>query len=781
MRLGPRFSFMKFLLALSICILAGAQIAAAKPSFTIKPEPAWIKPIDFKAKPGTGDRPSSILLDDQEVRLSEKNVERFYRHIERVDKTTGLEEVSKLQFDFEPSYQSLVIHFIRIVRGDQTIEALRPGEIKVIQKETALNEQLYNGTMEAIVFLNDVRVGDVVDCAYTVTGDNPVFGGRFADRFYLANTEPVQTLRIRVLAPNDRSLHFVNSTQNMQPKVTASGNETEYLWERSDIPAVDIEDSTPTWFYELPWVTISEYQDWPAVVRWALPLYQVNEPLVPEAKARSDAWMNQLPRPEQRMVAALRFVQQEIRYLGIELGSYSHQPNPPSRTLARRFGDCKDKSLLLSAILNYMHIDSAVALVNTNAHHAIEDWQPSPQAFDHVIIRASIGEKTYWLDATNDSERGDFEHYHALPFERALVLSPETHGLETIPAPIVDSPTTLIREHYAISNYDAPVALMVTSTYRGPDADDQRQWLSRRSVADAGKSYLNYYAQEIPSIKSDGPLQIQDDADSDTIVVTEKYFIESFWENQSHYLRGDLVIRELPVPTISQRAMPLAISHPTFVKQLIEIELPSTYEFSHSEVISDDAFRFEYTSEPSPGALTLSYTLQTLRDNVPPGKVAAYLAKVDRIRNTTGLQLPRNSSAVIVRTNPGGSRTIGFQVLGLILAVGIIFIAFVLIRVRRQREETGRFSSLKPSPGGAPETAVRCQELSDIEAFSRKFKCRCGASPYNPEAILNQESLIYDGERLATLKLKCQSCGRANDLYFVKPAHEIGNPSLGRA
>jgi transglutaminase-like putative cysteine protease len=759
---------MNFFVVLSICLLVVVP-TAAKPSFTIKPAPAWIKPVEAKARPEPGDRPSSILLDDKEVRLSEKTVERFYRHVESVDKAPGLQTVSKLQFEFEPSYQSLAIHFIKIIRGGQTIEALRPAEIKVIQKEDDLNEQLYNGTTQAVIFLNDVRVGDVVDYAYTVTGNNPVFGGRFSDGFYLADSEPVQTLRIRILAPGDRPLHFGNSAPNAQPKVSPLGKETEYFWERSDVPAVDIEDSTPGWFNNLPWVAVSEFQDWPAVVQWALPLYQVNEPLATEVKAKSDGWLNQLPRPEQRMIAALRFVQQEIRYLGIELGSYSHQPNPPSRTLARRFGDCKDKSLLLAAILSYMHIDNAVALVNTDARHAIADWQPSPQAFDHVIVRARVGEKTYWLDATNDSQRGDFEHYYELPYERALVLRADTSGLETIPALVVNSPTTLIREHYAIRNDQSPASLTVTSTYRGPDADDQRQWISRRSVAETGKSFVNYYAQDIPSIRSDGPLQIQDDADSDTLVVTEKYIIDS-WETQDHYLRGDLVIRQLPVPNVSQRSMPLAISHPTFVTQIIEIDLPDASTVaSPSEVISDDAFRFEYRSELSPGALILSYTLQTLRDSVPPQKVAAYLAKVDRIRNSTGLQLPRNSTGFVVRTNPGVSGGWGFQALALCLTGGIIAIALVVVRLRRRREETTRFSSLAPQPGGAPGSAFRCREASDIETFSRRFKCRCGAIPFKPEAMLNQESLVYDGERLATLKLKCQSCGRATDLYFVQP------------
>lgn len=770
MRLNSRFlSLISAFAAALALVLVNAKTTEAKPSFAVKPAPTWIKAAEVNTTHAAAGRPSSILFDDQEVRLSSKTVDWFYRHVERVDTTAGLESVAQLRFDFEPSYQTLAIHFVRIIRGNQTIEALKPSEIKVIQKEEELDEQLYNGTLEAVAFLNDVRVGDIVDYAYTVTGDNPVFGGRFADRFYLADREPIQALRIRILLPSSRALHIGNRGTNVQPRVTSLDNETEYLWEQSDVPAVDLEDFTPAWFDRVPFVVASEFSDWRAVVQWALPLYRVNEPLAAEVRAKSDAWSNQFPRPEQRMVAALRFVQQDIRYLGIELGSYSHQPNPPSRILARRFGDCKDKSLLLSTILNHIGIDSAVALVSTSARHAVEGWQPSPQDFDHVIVQARAGGKTYWLDPTFESQRGNIDQYYDLPYERALVLRPDISGLETIPTPKVDSPTTVVSEHYAIKDNDGPVPFTVTSTYRAGDADDMRYKLSQHSPAEMGRDFLNYYAESNPSIKADGLPQIQDDADSDTIVITEKYVIESFWKDQYHYFSGDLIYTELQKPDISKRSMPLAISHPTFIKQIIAIDLPARYDLApHSEVIADDAFRFEYTYQSSASTVNLSYSLQTLSDHVPAGKVAGYLAQVDRVRNATGLQVPRSSAALVraTRGQPFNSLT----VFALLAAGGAILVAFLVIRARRKREENQPAFRSKQPLGATPETAVRCKHLSDIEVFIKRFRCGCGGYPFKPEALPNSETLLYDGERLAILKLKCDACGRANDLYFVKPA-----------
>jgi len=115
------------------------------------------------------------------------------------------------------------------------------------------------------------------------------------------------------------------------------------------------------------------------------------------------------------------------------------------------------------------------------------------------------------------------------------------------------------------------------------------------------------------------------------------------------------------------------------------------------------------------------------------------------------------------------SRAKGFEVLLLIGIAALILMAFVFVRIRSKSKETERISSFKPTLGSAPATAVRCEELSDIESFTRKFKCGCGGYPFRPEALLNQETLVYDGERLATFKLKCHTCGRAADLYFVKP------------
>src|SRR5437868_7519986 len=100
--------------------------------------------------------------------------------------------------------------------------------------------------------------------------------------------------------------------------------------------------------------------------------------------------------------------------------------------------------MLLLTILKHMGFDSAIALVNTTAKHALDDWQPSPIAFDHAIVQTRLAGKTYWLDPTMDSQRGTLDQYYDPPYERALALREDSDSLERIPTPKFDAPTTII-------------------------------------------------------------------------------------------------------------------------------------------------------------------------------------------------------------------------------------------------------------------------------------------------------------------------------------------------
>src|SRR6185503_725864 len=189
---------------------------------------------------------------------------------------------------------------------------------------------------------------------------------------------PVHQLKVRLVWPSARSIQIRNANIEIEPTVVQNGNESEYTWNRREVAAISVDDATPGWYDPYPAVNLSEFQTWSDVVQWALPLYGPSNNIPPELLSKIHKWQSDFSTPEQRTEAALRFVQDEIRYLGIELGRYSHQPTLPAKVFARRFGDCKDKTLLLVTILKEMGLDATPALVNSVKGRLLDRQQPSP-------------------------------------------------------------------------------------------------------------------------------------------------------------------------------------------------------------------------------------------------------------------------------------------------------------------------------------------------------------------------------------------------------------------
>jgi len=771
-----RLATILFGLVIGLLIATATQ---ATPKFAVSPPPVWARPdsIDTSrhAVAGATTGSTTMVLDDYEIRVAQDSVERYYHYALRIETQAGLDNLSQLKFYFEPSYQKLILHFIRIHRGENVTNALKVSEVKTIQEEEELDEQLYNGTFASVVFMNDLRVGDVVDYAYTVSGENPVFGGHFADRIGLADDRAAQKLTVRLLWPAQRPLNLRNHNTDLKPAIHTMGGETEYLWERNDVPATQPEDSTPGWAQSLPTVELSDFKDWGDVVLWALPLYKVPAADARELAGKIEKWRSELKTPEERTLAALRFVQDEVRYLGIELGRYSHQPTPPAKVFGRRFGDCKDKSLLLATILNALGVEAAPALVNSRAGKSLDEWQPSPFAFNHVIVQAKLAGKIYWFDATVSFQRGGLAAYYDPPFARALVLREGSQSLEKIPAPARDSGSTTVKQIYTVNDYAMPVPFVVTTTYRGSDADAMRYRLSSQSLDELGKANLNYYANETPSIRLLGINEVGDDQKSNVITVTERYVIDNLWTGPKHYFYADQISSALIKPNVAKRSTPFEIAYPISINQTIEIDLPYyTDVLDDSDSIADEALLLSYKQSTEGRKLRLEYSLKSVADHVAAGAIGQHLETIERMRNSLGFELARGKQGAI-GNGPSVSTLRPGSILKLLVLPLLVALLIVGYKLRaRWWGKTQSNQPVKTRAGTTVGSALPVRTAEEITSYLKSSTCDCGDNLYQDEAPPFQERFTYDGQSLTGVRLKCAACRRFTDFYFRQEMQPLG-------
>ena len=645
------------LLVLSLAGCFAAQARAA--GYATGAVPAWVVPVAVPVVPvaAAGVEGATIasrgniayVLHDQQVRVEAQGSVVFLHSVRRALNGRGVEQVAHVTINFDPSYQKLTLHTLNVIRDGKVLPRLATARIEVLQRETELEYLIYDGSKTASAMLDDVRIGDVVEYSYSIAGSNPVFRNLAAGTQSLAWSLPVEQAFSRLVLPLARPIVVTPHATTLQPVVTEANGYRDYRWQQRNVAGLPEENNTPGWHAPYGRVQWSEFADWAAVVRWALPLYARPADLGPALREQVARIAAEHSDAAGRTAAVLQLVQREIRYLGIEVGAGSHAPSAPMLVYQRRFGDCKDKALLMVSMLAALGVDAAPALVNTELTSGVAQLAPTAHAFNHVLVRVIVAGQTYWLDPTRAQQAGDLAHLYQADYGQALVLATGTAGLTPMAhaGAGVDGTRRVASVFDLRGGLDAPVSYSVNTTVRGAGADSMRANLASNR-AELTKQYVDYYTRTYPGLVSTGPLTVQDELAKNALTVVEKYRIDKFWtinqEKRRRQVRIELsdIDSPLTAPATVNRSAPLKIAYPYELIETVEVLLPNEWSLkTHKTVVEHPAFDFSYEVSKSDDGRRLLITAyyKALRDHVTPAELASYDARLTEARDALGYQL----------------------------------------------------------------------------------------------------------------------------------------------
>lgn len=95
-----------------------------------------------------------------------------------------------------------------------------------------------------------------------------------------------------------------------------------------------------------------------------------------------------------------KYARQKIRYLSIEDGLQGIIPRSALSTCKNKFGDCKDKGVLINTLLQHYGVESYVAISSTRQHLYDIDF-PSVSCANHVVALTVLDGDTIVLDGTD--------------------------------------------------------------------------------------------------------------------------------------------------------------------------------------------------------------------------------------------------------------------------------------------------------------------------------------------------------------------------------------------
>ena len=628
-------------------LLAGAAAFAA--DYRIGSAPAWVQPVAFDSAARPRADAANVaygmryeLIDDQ-VRLGPQTRSRFHHVVSEAVTDKGIDELSHREVEVDPTWETLTLLQLDVIRAGKRVSRLHDVRVKVLQRERDLESRVYDGRKQVALDLSDIRVGDIVEFAYVRSGMNPVFQGHHAGDFDMQWPVPVAHVHRRLSSATALDMRVAQLTGAAAPRVSQADGFDERVWDLHDVPGVRIEAAIPSAYNPYPWVEWSDFATWGDVARWAEPLYQVPARLGPPLRAAVDAIAQASPDGDARIVAVLRLVQQQVRYLGVEIGAGTHAPSAPDVVYARRWGDCKEKALLMVTMLRALGIDASPALVNTDRRDDIDHDLPNAGSFDHAITRVRFNGVDWWLDPTRSPQQGTLATVSQPDYARALVLDGRSTALTAMPANTVSAHSREVQiEVDSRAGLDQPVKYDVRTTYRGFSADMVRDQLGDGERGALQRRYANFYAASYPGIQVAAPFEVQDDARANTVVVTEHYTIKDFWPAngkgaQQAWFHVPEIDNELKAPDEPIRTMPLALHGPQSVRERVHVQLPMAWpDRQVDKAVTNAAFKLGKSVRVSGRDLTTDYLLQISQDQIGAPAVARFAADVAKAQELLG-------------------------------------------------------------------------------------------------------------------------------------------------
>lgn len=456
------------------------------------PAPDWI-PVVAPHLSNLPDNPSQNVryeVVESHVRAFGTHTEHYVRMRLRVLTPLGLQQASQLGLEWNPALQTPTVHHARIIRAGETSDILDKADFTILRREAALEQSLQiNGVLTGVLVNPDIRVGDTIDFAYSVRTQFDVFNNPLEALGYSYSPLPVDLGVATISWPASMRVETRAGRHAPVPPITQQGNFKVLVNRLTDVKGETYPDTIAT--RSLPdygW-QISSIPHWGTIADSIRPAFDQASAL-PDASdlvAHIARIRSEHSTPEARALAALRLVQDEVRYMALTLGEGGWLPVSASEVWARRQGDCKGKTVLLVALLRELGIDAVPVLVSTS-NLSLDRYLPMVSAFDHVIVKARINGETYLMDGARIGDRSLTPDVPVV-YEYVLPIV-ERARLEQIPLRLPPRPTGAMHVEVDFSDgIYSPARVTLTDIDRGDSATEMQAGVALLPDAELTRFY----------------------------------------------------------------------------------------------------------------------------------------------------------------------------------------------------------------------------------------------------------------------------------------------------
>jgi transglutaminase-like putative cysteine protease/predicted Zn-dependent protease len=326
-----------------------------------------------------------ILLDNTAVEVQPSGLSsRYVQRVFQVVEQGAVQEFQSFPITYDPDSQEVKILEASILKADgRKVHAESFTTDRLAQPQY----RLYYRSRNLILSFPSLAAGDRVRIEYKISdvGDANEYGRYFGYLEGFGENAPVLLKQFTLILPSEFPLHIYSERLPVDPIVLTREGRKTYRWVARNLDRIQPEPDMPGMTEVGSYLHVSTFDDWDAMGRWYAGFIRDQWELTPEIKKLVAELTAGKTSTEDKVRAIHRWVVQQTRYVGLEFGVHGIRPYKVRQIFERRFGDCKDKAILLAAMLREAGVDACMVLIRTRNLGEMAQKPASLAIFNHAI------------------------------------------------------------------------------------------------------------------------------------------------------------------------------------------------------------------------------------------------------------------------------------------------------------------------------------------------------------------------------------------------------------
>ncbi len=386
------------------------------------------------------------LLDETKVDVAADGSFSALRHVRTKIVTARGRRAAETVVPFNEKHQQLEFHYAKATAADGSVVELKPEAVETVN--VFPGNPAYGEVRAARYRVGGAEVGATVEQEY-VLKSKPLMGDEFWMIWRPRSAQPVLEARLELRMPSGKTFQWKPHNAELKPTVAESADKKwkTTTWTYSAPTELRGEIYMPPADEVLPWIEITTVGSWEAIAKWLDELSRKALDSNGDLGKRVQALTTGHARASDKLAAIFYWLEDNIRFVAVELGVSAYRPRSASQVLGSRYGDAKDLCVLLAAMLRDAGIPARLAFLESGTARKISDRLPVPRHLTHCIVVAEADGRTFYLDPTSETMRADVVLGRVCNTE-LLLLGKDANRL--VPSPTYDGSKHGTRERAKI-------------------------------------------------------------------------------------------------------------------------------------------------------------------------------------------------------------------------------------------------------------------------------------------------------------------------------------------